>query len=359
MSGNTFGNIFRLTTFGESHGAALGGVIDGCPAGLRIDMNFIKKEMLRRSTGTMNSVSSRKENDKVEFLSGLVDGVTTGTPLAFIIINNDIRSSDYSELKNIFRPSHADYTYFMKYGIRDHRGGGRASARETAVRVAAGAIAKIFLNEKKISIHACTAQIGNVSVEKELADIDYIKAEKNILYCPDPRISDKMLSYLGTLKEKGDTAGGVASCIIKGCPAGLGEPVFDKLQSDLAKAMMSIPAAKGFEYGKGFAAAGMTGSQHNDAYAVKNKKIIIQSNNAGGILGGISSGENIYFRVAFKPVSSIGMKQKTVDMKGNVKEIKIKGRHDVCVLPRVIPVVEAMAAMTIADHYLRYKAYAI
>ncbi|MFH0865552.1 MAG: chorismate synthase [Bacteroidota bacterium] len=357
MSGNTFGNIFRLTTFGESHGLAVGGVIDGCPAGLRLDMKYIIKEMQRRRSGFVNAASSRKEEDKVEFLSGLMDGVTTGTPLAFIITNNDFHSSDYNGLKNIFRPSHADYTYFMKYRTWDHRGGGRASARETVVRVAAGTIAKIFLRKKNISVQAFTSQIGNIAVEKDFHRINFQKAENDILFCPDPKASKKMLALLEALKRKGDTTGGIVSCIVEGCPAGLGEPVFDKLQADLSKAMMSIPAAKGFEYGEGFAAAAMTGAIHNDSFALKNKKITIESNHAGGILGGISSGENIFFRVAFKPISSVRIKQTTVDAEGNMKEIKIKGRHDVCVIPRAVPVVEAMAAITIADHLLRYYAY--
>lgn len=357
MSGNTFGTFFRLTTFGESHGVALGGVIDGCPAGLPVDMRFINREMQRRKPGSSKISSSRNENDNVKFLSGILDGVTTGAPLAFLIPNNDARGSDYDELKNIFRPSHADYTYFMKYGIKDYQGGGRASARETAVRVAAGAIAKIVLNEKKISVHACTTQIGSIPVNKELKHADFIKAGKNVLFCPDKDVSDKMISCLENLKKDGDTTGGIVSCLIGGCPAGLGEPVFDKLQSDLAKAMMSIPAAKGFEYGEGFGSAAMKGSQHNDTFAATNKKITLQSNHAGGMLGGISSGAEIRFRVAFKPISSISAKQSTVDINGNSKVIKIKGRHDVCALPRAVPVVEAMAALTIADHYLRYKSY--
>jgi chorismate synthase len=357
MSGNTIGNIFRLTTFGESHGIAIGGVIDGCPSGLRLDAKYIIREMQRRRTGYSDTGSSRKEGDKIEFLSGMIEGVTTGTPLAFIILNKDSRSIDYKNLKKVFRPSHADYSYFMKYGVWDYRGGGRSSARETAVRVAAGAIAKLYLQEKGISIHACTCQIGNVTIEKELCHINFRKAENDILQCPDPKASKKMLALLEALKKRGDTTGGVIGCVVKGCPPGLGEPVFDKLQADLAKAMLSIPAAKGFEYGEGFAAAAMTGSAHNDSYALKNRKIIIESNHSGGILGGISSGENIYFDVAFKPVSSIGIKQKTVDAKGNRAEIKITGRHDVCVVPRAVPVVEAMAAITIADHYLRYCSY--
>jgi chorismate synthase len=355
MSGNTFGNIFRLTSFGESHGIALGGIIDGCPSGLAVDHKFIKTEMKRRKPGEINSASARSEEDTVEFLSGIMEGVTTGTPLAFIIRNKDHRSEDYQELKNIFRPSHADYTYFMKYGIRDHRGGGRASARETVVRVAAGAIAKMFLKQIGVSVNACTIQIGNILLDRN--KINFSKAEKDVLFCPDAIASKKMQALLAGLKKKGDSTGGVVSCMIKACPAGLGEPVFDKLQADLAKAMMSIPAAKGFEYGEGFAAAAMTGSQHNDSFTGKGTKTLMLTNHAGGILGGISSGEDIVFNVAFKPVSSIEMNQKTVDAEGIKKEIKIKGRHDVCVVPRAVPVVEAMAAITIMDHYLRYKAY--
>lgn len=355
MSGNTFGNIFRLTTFGESHGPALGGVIDGCPPELRLDHAFIQKEMNRRRTGIIPTASSRTEEDKIEFLSGIMDGITTGTSLAFIIRNKDCRSEDYKELKNIFRPSHADYTYFMKYGIRDYRGGGRASARETVVRVAAGAIAKLFLKQAGISVHACTTQIGKISLDKQ--KINFEKADKDLLFCPDSNASRKMQALLEELKKKGDSTGGIVTGIIKACPAGLGEPVFDKLQADLAKAMMSIPAAKGFEYGEGFAAAAMTGSQHNDPFSKKGNKTEMLTNHAGGIMGGISNGNDIIFSVAFKPVSSIAMNQKTLDTDGDNCEIKIKGRHDVCVVPRAVPVVEAMAAITISDHYLRFKAY--
>ncbi len=358
MSGNTIGKIFSLTTFGESHGIALGGVIDGCPANLKMDMNFISDELQRRRTGMNKLMSSRSEDDKVEFLSGLMNGVTTGTPLAFIILNKDHRSSDYSGLKDIFRPSHADYTYLMKYGIRDYQGGGRASARETVARVVAGAIAKMILKKKNISIHAFTSQVGNICIDKKgMKNINYKKTENDILFCPDAKASDKMQTYLENIKKQGDTIGGVVSCIITGCPVGLGEPVFDKLHAELAKAMMTIPAAKGFEYGEGFAVAAMNGSEHNDAFIFEKKKVKLATNHAGGILGGISNGENIFFNVAFKPIPSIGKAQKTINEKGVPKEIKIKGRHDVCVIPRVVPVVEAMAALTIVDHLFRNNSY--
>lgn len=357
MSGNTIGHTFRVTTFGESHGAAIGGVIDGCPPGIHIDYDFLNKEMKRRRPGLIKSASARSEEDKVEFLSGILNDVTTGTPLAFIIHNKDQQGSDYNELKEVFRPSHADYTYFKKYGIRDHRGGGRASARETAARVAAGAIAKMMLKPKGIFVKACTTRIGNIVVDKPVDQINFAKSDSNTLFCPDSVISLKMMSLLDSLKRKGDSIGGIVSCLVTGCPPGLGEPVFDKLQADLAKAVMSIPAAKGFEYGEGFAAAEMTGSKHNDEFKVKNKKVIAGENHAGGILGGISSGESIFFRVAFKPVPSISVSQRTVNMKGIEKEIKIKGRHDICVVPRAVAVVEAMAAITIADHLLRYNSY--
>lgn len=357
MSGNTFGHIFKITTFGESHGVALGGIIDGCPPGLKIDHAFLHKEMKRRRPGSNSSVSARTEEDSVEFFSGLVDDVSTGTSLAFIIRNKDCKSEDYKELKKIFRPSHADYTYQMKYGIRDHQGGGRASGRETVARVVAGSIAKMFLRQQGVFVQACTTQIGNISVQQDYHQLNFNKAYKDILFCPEKVISEKMFALLEGLKKKGDTIGGVVSCVVKGCPAGLGEPVFDKLQADLAKAMMGIPAAKGFEYGEGFSSAALKGSEHNDTFIKKGKNIGFKTNHAGGILGGISSGADINFRVAFKPVSSIRIKQDTVDIGGNKNEISIGGRHDVCVIPRVVPVVEAMAAITITDHYLRYKAY--
>jgi chorismate synthase len=355
MAGNSIGQIFRLTTFGESHGYAIGGVIDGCPPGITIDEKFIEKEMSRRSPAQNVASTSRKEKDKVEFISGLFDGNTTGAPLAFIIKNTDQRSSDYDELKNVFRPSHADFTYFMKYGIRDHRGGGRSSARETAVRVAAGAVSKLILAKYKIRIQAYTSQIGNIAINKKYTDIDVAAIEKDPLRCPDKKISSQMQKLITQLKDEGDTIGGIVSCVIQNCPSGLGEPVFDKLQADLAKAMLSIPAAKGFEYGEGFFSSTMKGSEHNDAFENKKNKITFLSNHSGGIQGGISNGEDIFFNVAFKPVSSISKAQRTVDAKGKETMISIKGRHDICVVPRAVSVVEAMAALVLTDHLLKLK----
>jgi len=352
MAGNTFGQIFRLTTFGESHGIAIGGVIDGCPPGIKLDEKFIASEMELRSPGKRDYSSSRKEDDKVEFLSGVYKGKTTGAPLAFIIKNSDQHPSDYDSLKDILRPSHADYTYHLKYGIYDHRGGGRASARETAVRVAAGAVAKLILAKNKISIHAFTSQIGNIALKNGFK-VDIPAINKDLLRCPDKATSSKMQKLLESIKKEGDSVGGMVSCFIQDCPAGLGEPVFDKLQADLAKAMMSIPAAKGFEYGAGFAAAQMKGSEHNDTFKSVRGKILLSSNHAGGIQGGIGNGEDIYFNVAFKPVSSISKEQKTVNLKGAETTISIKGRHDVCVVPRAVAVVEAMTALVITDHLLR------
>jgi chorismate synthase len=356
MAGNTFGQVFRLTTFGESHGVAVGGIIDGCPPGLKINNEFIKREMNRRKPGNSAFVSARSEDDKVEFLSGIYKGITTGTPIAFIIKNNDQHSSDYDELKNIFRPSHADYTYLQKYGVRDNAGGGRSSARETAARVVAGAIAKLYLvNLYKIQLHAFTSQIGNIRLKKDYKDVDLALVENDIVRCPDKKTSLQMQKLLNQLKSEGDSTGGVVSCFIKSLPAGLGEPVFDKLQADLAKAMLSIPAAKGFEYGEGFASAAMKGSEHNDAFISKKGKIAFASNHSGGIQGGISNGEDILFKVAFKPVSSISKIQSTDDTEGKEVDIQIKGRHDICVVPRAVAVVEAMASIVIMDHLLRHK----
>lgn len=355
MAGNSIGQIFRLTTFGESHGIAIGGVIDGCPPGIFVDEEFIASEMNRRSPGKTGISSSRTEEDKVEFLSGIFEGKTTGTPIAFNIKNIDTISSDYNELKDVLRPSHADYTYLQKYGFRDHRGGGRASARETATRAVAGALAKLILVKNGITITAFVSRIGNIALNKNFRAIDTSAIEQDILRCPDKAVSSQMQLLLEQLQKEGDSTGGIVSCFVQGCPAGLGEPVFDKLQADLAKAMLSIPAAKGFEYGEGFASAAMKGSEHNDPFKNKDNKIAFASNHSGGIQGGISNGENIYFNVAFKPVSSIIKKQKTVDVRGNETEISVKGRHDVCFVPRAVPVVEAMTALVITDHLLRLK----
>ena len=361
MAGNTFGTLFRLTSFGESHGEAIGGVIDGCPSGLKIDFNFIQKELERRKPGQSKIVTQRKEDDKVEFLSGIFEGKTTGTPIGFIIRNKDQKPKDYDHIKDAYRPSHADYTYDAKYGIRDHKGGGRASARETAVRVVGGAIAKLILKNAGIQIYAYTSQVGNIKLLKSPEHLDFSMTEKNAVRCPDKLIAETMIKKIEQVRKQGDTIGGIVSCIVKGVPVGLGEPVFDKLHADLGKAMLSINAVKGFEYGSGFEGVKMKGSEHNDSLIPqpspkeKGTNISFKSNHAGGILGGISNGENIYFRVAFKPVSTIMKKQMTVNSKGQEVEIMGKGRHDPCVLPRAVPVVEAMTALVLADHLLRNK----
>jgi chorismate synthase len=356
MAGTTIGQIFRLTTFGESHGDATGGVIDGCPAGLKIDIDFIQKELTRRKTGQSFFSSQRKEDENIVFISGVFEGKTTGTPLAFIIKNSDAKSDDYELLKNIFRPSHADFTYEEKYGLRDYRGGGRASARETVARVVAGAIAKILLMHYKIAITGYVSQIGNISLDADFKKFDLSFIEKNPVRCPDKKKSIKMVQFLETIKKEKDTAGGVINCIISSCPPGLGEPVFDKLQADLAKAMLSIPSVKGFEYGSGFHASVLKGSENNDIFELgKDKKVKTKTNRSGGIQGGISNGEDIFFRVAFKPIPSVMQKQNTLDKNRKKVTLEIKGRHDVCIVPRAVPVVEAMAAIVIADHLLRNK----
>ncbi len=361
MAGNTFGKLFTLTTFGESHGEALGGIIDGCPAGLQIDLDFIQSELERRRPGQSRIVTQRKENDAVEFLSGIFEGKTTGTPIGFIIRNENQKSKDYEHNKDVYRPSHADYTYDAKYGMRDYRGGGRSSARETVCRVAAGAIAKLILKHSGITISAYTSQVGDIKLLKSYHDLDLTKIDSNIVRCPDALLADTMIQRIEQVRKAGDTIGGVVSCVIQGMPAGLGEPVFDKLHADLGKAMLSINAVKGFEYGSGFDGIKMNGSAHNDLFEVQMAKghernsIRTKTNNSGGIQGGISNGEDIYFRAAFKPVATIMQKQNTVNSKGEAAEITGKGRHDPCVLPRAVPVVEAMAALVLADHLLRAK----
>ena len=344
---NSFGNIFKLTTFGESHGKAIGGIIDGCPSGYEIDFNFISSEMNRRKPGQSKIVTQRKENDSVEFLSGIFNGITTGTPIGFIIKNNDQKSKDYDHLKNSYRPSHADFVYEKKYGTRDYRGGGRSSARETACRVVAGAIAKQIL--KDISIYAYTSSIGNISIDEnyEISKVEDI--EKSIVRCPDNKISDQMIHEVKKARKKGDTLGGIVKCIIKNVPIGLGEPVFNKLHSELGRAMLSINAVKGFEYGSGFRGTKMKGSEHNDIIL---KDLTTETNFSGGIQGGISNGMDIYFNVAFKPVATIMKNQNSIDSNGKKSIIKGKGRHDPCVVPRAIPIVEAMAAIVILDYYL-------
>ena len=352
MSGNTFGNIYRLTSFGESHSEAIGGVIDGCPSGIELDFDFIQNELDRRKPGQSIITSERKEEDKVEFLSGIYKGKTLGTPIGFIIKNKDIRASDYEHLKDVYRPSHADYTYRQKYGIRDHRGGGRSSARETIARVVAGAIAKQILNKTGIKIYAYVSQAGDVVLNKTYQELDLSQIDSNIIRCPDSIVAEKMLKKIEEIRKQGDTIGGVITCVAKNVPAGLGEPVFNKLHSELGKAILSVNAVKGFEYGSGFDSAKMKGSEHNDIFYLQDNKIRTYTNFSGGIQGGISNGEDIYFRAAFKPVSSIMKEQKSVDIEGKEITIKPKGRYDVCVLPRAVPIVEAMTAMVLVDYYL-------
>ncbi|MFY9597038.1 MAG: chorismate synthase [Dysgonamonadaceae bacterium] len=352
---NTFGNIFRLTSFGESHGEAVGGVIDGCPPGIRMDMDFIQSELDRRRPGQSRITTPRKESDTVIFLSGIFEGKTTGAPIGFMSKNENFRSSDYENLKDVFRPSHADYTYWQKYGIRDYRGGGRASARETLSRVVAGAIAKLYLRRLNIGITAYTSQVGGITLDKDYKKYDFSLIESTPVRCPDPEKAWQMIDLIEDVRSKGDTIGGVITCVIKGVPVGLGEPVFGKLHAALGAAMLSINAAKGFEYGDGFD-VNHRGSEVNDVFFNDNGTIRTRTNHSGGIQGGISNGEDIYFRVAFKPVSTILMEQQTVDIDGNETIIKARGRHDPCVVPRAVPIVEAMAGMTILDYYLLSKA---
>lgn len=352
MAGNSYGTLFRLTTFGESHGEALGGIIDGCPSGITIDLEAIQTEMARRKPGQSAIVTQRKEPDDVQFLSGIFEGKTTGTPIGFIIPNTNQKSDDYSHIKDNFRPSHADYVYEQKYGIRDYRGGGRSSARETASRVVAGAIAKQILPE--IKINAYVSSVGPIYLEKAYQELDFSKTENNPVRCPDEEMAIVMENYIRDIRKQGDTVGGTVTCIIQNVPIGLGEPVFDKLHAELGKAMLSINAVKGFEYGSGFEGSKMKGSEHNDLY---NNDGTTKTNLSGGIQGGISNGMDIYFRVAFKPVATIMQKQESLDNKGNISEMTGKGRHDPCVVPRAVPIVEAMAAIVLADFYLINKTY--
>lgn len=347
MAGNTFGKIFKVTTFGESHGEALGGIIDGCPAGVEVDLDAIEVDMQRRKPGQSKIVTQRKEPDAVKFLSGIFEGKTTGTPIGFVIENTNQKSHDYSHIKDTYRPSHADYTYDQKYGIRDYRGGGRSSARETASRVAAGALAKQFLKDVKIT--AFVDQVGDIRMETPYQEVDFDNIEKNIVRCPDMAFAEKMIDKIKEIRKAGDTIGGTVMCVIQNVPVGLGEPVFDKLHAELGKAMLSINAVKGFEYGSGFAGAAMIGSEHNDIF---NQDGSTQTNLSGGIQGGISNGMDIYFRVAFKPVATIMQNQPTIDKEGNATEMMGKGRHDPCVVPRAVPIVEAMAALVLADYVL-------
>ena len=350
MAGNSFGKIFKLTTFGESHGVAIGGIIDGCPAGLTLDLDKIQEDLNKRRPGQSAIVTQRKEPDTVIFLSGIFEGVTTGTPIGFQIENANQKSKDYSHIKDTYRPSHADYTYDEKYGIRDYRGGGRSSARETACRVVAGAIAKQFIGET--SVQAFVSSVGEIELNKNLNEIDFSEIEKNIIRCPDSQTAARMEIYIKEVRAEGDTVGGTVTCVIKNTLKGLGEPVFDKLHAQLAKAMLSINAVKGFEYGSGFAGTKMRGSEHNDLF---NSDASTKTNLSGGIQGGISNGMDIYFKVAFKPVATIMQKQETINSKGESVEMQGKGRHDPCVVPRAVPIVEAMAALVIADFMLQNK----
>lgn len=356
MAGNTFGKLYTLSTFGESHGAALGGMIDGCPPGLLIDMEFIRSELGRRMPGQSHIVTQRKESDRVEFLSGIFENKTTGAPIGFIIRNEDQRSKDYDHNVDVFRPSHADYTYQAKYGIRDHRGGGRSSARETVCRVVAGALAKLYLRQQGITLYAYTSQVGEIRLNKKQDEIDPAKIETNIVRCPDEATAAAMIEKIEQLRKAGDTTGGVISCVIRGVPAGLGEPVFDKLHADLGKAMLSINAVKGFEYGSGFEGVKLRGSEHNDEFVAQDGIISTKTNHSGGIQGGISNGAEIYFNTAFKPVATIMKEQQTVNAQAEAAAITGKGRHDPCVVPRAVPVVEAMSALVIMDHLLRSRA---
>jgi chorismate synthase len=350
MAGNTFGNFFKLTTFGESHGEAMGGVIDGCPAGVSIDLDAIENQMMRRRPGQSAIVTQRKEADTVRFLSGIFEGKTTGSPIGFIIENTNQKSADYTHIKDSYRPSHADYTFDKKYGHRDYRGGGRSSARETACRVAAGAIASQLLCA--IAITGYVSSVGDLTLEKPYQELDFNTVDSNVVRCPDAEMASKMIAKIKEVKKQGDTIGGIITCVIQNVPVGLGEPVFDKLHAQLGKAMLSINAVKGFEFGSGFKGATMNGSEHNDLF---NQDGTTKSNLSGGVQGGISNGMDIYFRVAFKPVATIMQKQQTINSKGEKVEMQGKGRHDPCVVPRAVPIVEAMAALTIADFWLANK----
>ena len=352
MAGNTFGKLFKLTTFGESHGEALGGIIDGCPAGISIDFDFIQSEMQRRKPGQSSIVTQRKEEDKVQFFSGIFEGKTTGTPIGFIIPNTNQKSDDYTDIKEMFRPSHADYVYNKKYGIRDYRGGGRSSARETASRIVGGAIAKLLI--PNIKINAFVSSVGEIFIDKPYQDLDFLKIESNAVRCPDIDIAEKMENHIKEIKKQGDTIGGTITCVIQNVPIGLGEPVFDKLHAELGKAMLSINAVKGFEFGSGFSGTKMKGSEHNDIF---NSDGTTKSNLSGGIQGGISNGMDIYFRVAFKPVATLIQRQDLLTSKGEIINQHGKGRHDPCVVPRAVPIVEAMVALVLADYYLLDKLY--
>jgi chorismate synthase len=352
--GNSFGKIFRITTFGESHGPAIGVVIDGCPAGLALDVEFIREQLSRRRPGQSRITTQRREDDEVQILSGVFDGITTGTPIAMLIENKDQRSKDYSHIAESFRPSHADYTYQVKYGVRDYRGGGRSSARETAARVAAGAVARLFLRSLGVSIDAYVSRVGDV-VAPSYHTLDLSRTDDNIVRCPHEETAQRMIALIDQVRHERDTIGGVVTCVIRDTPPGLGEPVFDKLHAQLGKAMLGINAVKGFEYGSGFAGVSMRGSQHNDEFYNDGTRIRTRTNHSGGIQGGISNGEDIYFNVAFKPVATLMQDQRSVDKEGKEVVVSGKGRHDPCVVPRAVPIVEAMAALVLADFVLRAK----
>ncbi|MCF2520210.1 chorismate synthase [Dyadobacter sp. CY351] len=354
--GSTYGKIFKIATFGESHGAGIGVIIEGCPAGVNFDSDFIQNELTRRKPGQSRITTQRKEADEFEVLSGVFEGKTTGTPIALIIRNEDQRSKDYSHIAAQFRPSHADYTYQVKYGVRDYRGGGRSSARETAARVAAGALAKLLLADLGVNIQSYVSQVGALKLEKSYQDLDLSITETNAVRCPDPEMAQQMFDYIDSIRKQGDSVGGVVNCVITGVPAGWGEPVFDKLHAEMGKAMLSINAVKGFEYGSGFEGVTLLGSQHNDAFFIDDEdKVHTRTNHSGGVQGGISNGEDIYFRVAFKPVATIMQDQESIDQHGDVAIVQGKGRHDPCVVPRAVPIVEAMAALVLADFYLRNR----
>lgn len=352
MMRNTFGHIFTLTTFGESHGPGVGGVVDGFPAGIDIDVDFIQGELDRRKPGQSRITTGRQEGDVVELLSGMFEGKSTGCPIGFLVRNTNQHSSDYENVRNVFRPSHADFTYTQKYGLRDHRGGGRSSARETISRCVGGALAKLALKQLGIEVKAYTSQVGAIALNRDYTKYDLTQTESNPVRCPDQQVAKQMEQLILDVKNDGDTIGGVVTCIVKGCPIGLGEPAFSKLHAELGAAMLSINAVKGFEYGAGFDGVGQRGSEQNDIFFSDCGKISTLTNRSGGIQGGISNGQDIYFRVLFKPVATQLRPQPTVTVQGEETELEVKGRHDPCVLPRAVPVVEAMAAMTILDHYL-------
>ena len=356
---STYGKLFKISTFGESHGTAVGVIIDGCPSGIDFDSEFIQLELDRRKPGQSRITTQRREADEFEVLSGIFEGKTTGTPISIMVKNADQRSKDYTHIAQQFRPSHADYTYTAKYGNRDYRGGGRSSARETIARVAAGALAKLVLKALGVKIQSYVSQVGKLKLETPYQQLNIALAEENAVRCPDPAIAQQMFDLIDETRKGGDSIGGVVNCVITGTPVGLGEPVFDKLHAELGKAMLSINAVKGFEYGSGFEGVEMYGSEHNDEmYLDENERVRTKTNHSGGIQGGISNGEDIYFRVAFKPVATIMIDQESVDAKGNSVTVSGKGRHDPCVVPRAVPIVEAMAALVLVDFYLRNKAYA-